>query len=195
MSYNISGIGFVSEEIWFTSDTFFFDLRGEDSDFFYYPEEKNEFIIQEWNKFVRPRDIVYHLGNFSVGNKKETEKILSSLHGRINLIVGSEDSRSNILGLKNMLSSTNYRLEMTVDNHLITLNHYPQLRWNSDDMSNSWMIHGYTMHQSPPINGKLMLDVGFSGFNRPINFDEVQKIMISKNKFHENLRMKESFAL
>lgn len=189
MSYQISGIGEVREDLWFTSDTLFWDLDTNEYD---YVEEKNEDIINKWNEHIGKRDIVYHLGNFSKGNRKQTEEILKRLNGRINLIVGSIDSNSNVLSLRKHLASCNYRLEMTVNkNYILTLHHYPQLRWNQDHKYNSWMIHGFTRHKHPPQQGKLSLDVGFEGFDKPIHFEEVKEIMKEKNNFYEGLRKRE----
>lgn len=195
MRFNISGIGDIKEDLWFTSDTLFFDIIDEENDMFDSIEDKHEYIIEKWNTSVKPRDIIYHLGNFSNGNKKQTREILKRLNGRINLVVGSEDSKNNVLGLRNMLSSCNYRLEITVNNYMLTLNHYPQRRWKKDNRSNSWMLHGYCRHKSPPQQGKLSLDVGFSGFDRPLHFDEIEDIMSKKNRFYENLRKKEPIVM
>lgn len=195
MSYNISGIGQIREDLWFTSDTLFFDVLDEEKNMFDYYEEKNEYIIEKWNEHIKPRDIVYHLGNFSKGDSKQTKQILDKLNGRINLIVGSEDSNNNILGLRRSLASCNYRLEMSVNNYLLTLNHYPQSRWNKDNRSNSWMIHGFCRHKVPPEDGKLILDVGFVGFDKPVHFDEVEDIMRKKNQFYENLREREAIFI
>lgn len=188
--YNISGIGNIKENLWFTSDTRFYDYTALEklSRPFDSVEEMNHVMVERWNELIKPRDIVYHLGNFSTGSRGQTKEILDNLNGRFNLIVGSEDSNSNILGLRNKLASSNYRLEITVNRYLLTLNHYPQRRWNEDHKANSYMLHGFCGHSMPPEFGKLTLDVGVDGFNfYPVHFDEILEIMEEKKNYHEKV--------
>lgn len=184
--YDISGIGKVDGDLWFTSDTLFYDNNALIDRPFKYVKEMNEQLIERWNDRIGYRDIVYHLGNFSTGTQNQTKKILQELNGRINLIVGNKDSNSNVLSLRNMLASCNYRLEITVNRYILTLNHYPQRRWNEDYKTNSFMLHGYCRHDSPPEFGKLTLDVGVDGFSlKPIHFEEIVDIMDEKKQYFE----------
>ena len=45
-------------------------------------DEMNRFIINEWNKTVGEKDIIYHLGDFAWRNLKAAEEILKQLKGR-----------------------------------------------------------------------------------------------------------------
>lgn len=184
--YDISGIGKVDGDLWFTSDTLFWDHNALNDRSFKYMKDMNEEIISRWNDRIGYRDIVYHLGNVSTGTQKQTKDILKKLNGRINLIVGNKDSNSNVLSFRNMLASCNYRLEITVNRYILTLNHYPQLRWNEDRKLNSFMLHGFSRHKTPPQFGKLTLDVGVDGFNlKPIHFEEILNIMDKKKEYFE----------
>ncbi len=80
-------------DIWFTSDSHFGhknileyekEARPFDS-----VEEMNEALISNWNDTVRPKDIVYHLGDFAFG--KHNIHIAGRLHGRKRLILGNHD--------------------------------------------------------------------------------------------------------
>ena len=51
----------------------------------------NQEIIKRWNSVVSKDDIVYHLGDFALGNKEYIEKIFKLLNGRIRLILGNHD--------------------------------------------------------------------------------------------------------
>lgn len=53
-------------------------------------EEMNETIIDRWNKTVKPDDIVYHLGDFTFGNKKNIP-IANRLFGKKRIILGNHD--------------------------------------------------------------------------------------------------------
>ena len=54
-------------------------------------DEMNETIISNWNKTVKPNDIVYHLGDFTFGGKQNIAKFASRLNGRKRLILGNHD--------------------------------------------------------------------------------------------------------
>lgn len=52
-------------------------------------EEHDEYLIQEWNKLVNPKDRVYHLGDFCMARKGL--QVFNRLNGRIHLIHGNHD--------------------------------------------------------------------------------------------------------
>lgn len=53
------------------------------------PEEMDEYMIEEWNKIVRPNDRVYHLGDVVINRR--ALKTLERLNGRKVLIKGNHD--------------------------------------------------------------------------------------------------------
>lgn len=53
--------------------------------------EHDEFLIQQWNKVVRPSDKVYHLGDIGFKNYTALSQILSRLNGTKVLIKGNHD--------------------------------------------------------------------------------------------------------
>ena len=74
----------MSGEFFVTSDTFF----GRPSIIktakrpFSSVEEMNTTLLENWNKVVKPDDVVYHLGNFA-WNPVIAEDILKVLNGKI----------------------------------------------------------------------------------------------------------------
>jgi calcineurin-like phosphoesterase family protein len=79
--------------LWFTSDNHFFHkniirLSGRP---FSGLAEMHEYMIQEWNKRIKPTEKVYVLGDFSFANVRMTERILSRLMGYKILIKGNHD--------------------------------------------------------------------------------------------------------
>ena len=79
---------------WFTSDTHFFHKNiihycGRP---FSSVEEMNEVLVENWNKVVKPGDVVYHLGDVAMGYKSgELEALWPRLNGSKRLIVGNHD--------------------------------------------------------------------------------------------------------
>lgn len=55
----------------------------------------NEAMIRNWNKIVKDDDIVYHLGDFAMGNPASIPFILQELKGNIVLIAGNHDRKRN----------------------------------------------------------------------------------------------------
>ena len=53
-------------------------------------ESHNEELIARWNSVVHPKDTVWHLGDFSFGNKRNIA-IAERLHGKKNLLLGNHD--------------------------------------------------------------------------------------------------------
>lgn len=54
-------------------------------------KEMNNAIIKKWNETVKPKDKVYHLGDFFLGSKYDLFNIVSQLNGSIYLIKGNHD--------------------------------------------------------------------------------------------------------
>lgn len=57
-------------------------------------EEMNEEMIMRWNSVVPNDGIVYHLGDFALGDRNKIKEILPRLNGKINLIMGNHDTKS-----------------------------------------------------------------------------------------------------
>lgn len=55
----------------------------------------NDSLIKCWNKAVNWDDTVYVLGDFTFLSQEQTSEICSQLKGRIKLIKGNHDKRSN----------------------------------------------------------------------------------------------------
>ena len=97
--------------------------------------EMNAIMIENWNKTVKPNDIVWHLGDFrwkhDVG--QSASGILSRLNGRISLIQGNHDPRGwgrDVWTLK------------VAGVHCV-LFHYPIESWNNR-LKGAVHIHGHT---------------------------------------------------
>jgi calcineurin-like phosphoesterase family protein len=56
-------------------------------------EESDKLIIDNWNKVVTKRDLVYVLGDITMENQNDIPKYISQLNGRIVLIGGNHDTK------------------------------------------------------------------------------------------------------
>lgn len=57
-------------------------------------EEMDRQLIQKWNSVVSKNDVVYHLGDFAMGNVDKISSYRNKLNGRIFLIQGNHDGYS-----------------------------------------------------------------------------------------------------
>lgn len=86
-------------DLWFISDTHFGhekilgfkDDSGNIIRKFPSIEDHDNHIIEKWNSTIKPRDIVYHLGDVFQGQKSNFLKIFSTLHGSKRLLLGNHD--------------------------------------------------------------------------------------------------------
>ena len=81
-------------DTWFISDTHF-SHKGileyeKESRPFNTIEEMNETLIERWNNVVKPKDTIYHLGDFCFG--KANIAIAGRLNGRKILVMGNHDT-------------------------------------------------------------------------------------------------------
>lgn len=134
-------------EIWLISDTHF----GHNKDFIYKArgfnsvEEMDESIIQRWNSVVGPNDIVYHLGDFFLGDLTEGLNFIIRLNGKIKLTIGNHDNdnRLKALGWISNIDDIQFGYRIKEGKKTFLLSHYPQLTGNYDN-SKTFSIHGHT---------------------------------------------------
>lgn len=104
-------------------------------------EEMNREIIDRWNKKVKGNDTVYVLGDMFF-RCSDPEPILKRLKGKKRLLVGNHDgSWMTKLEAMNYFVSIDTMLETSVDNHGVTMCHYPMLTWRHK--LRTYMIHGH----------------------------------------------------
>lgn len=84
-------------DVWFTADNHFgheavAKLRGGFS-----VEEHDEWLVEKWNATVKPRDIVWHLGDVGSGPHSHRRlardlAIVATLHGEKHLVAGNHEA-------------------------------------------------------------------------------------------------------
>jgi len=186
------------ENVWFTSDQHF----GHENIIKYAErpfdniKQMDKVLVNEWNNVIGDEDIVYHLGDLSLGN--EYEEYFSILNGkRIYILSNSwhHDKRwmENYYSNNVLYSNINIidpievleysELSKTEYPQVIVLCHYPFAEWDRKHYG-SWHLHGHS-HAKYQTEGKI-LDVGVDnihklfGSYRPINLYEVKEIMDEK---------------
>lgn len=177
-------IKYIKEEakhIWVTSDTHFnhANIIKYCNRPFSSIEEMNETIISNWNNVVSKDDIVYHLGDFALGDKSLIPNILKRLNGYINFIMGNHDNLNIMLETRkqSLIKNISWEDVFKVGKKIIILNHYPfgslpDPNYNDDIIQ----LHGH-VHSTPdkPWNYfDNQYDVGVDNNNfTPVNLAEL----------------------
>lgn len=183
----------MTKDIWVISDTHFRHanilnfrdnntgklIRGE---LFTNVDEMDEYMITQWNRYVKPGDKVYHLGDVVMGDHEWFKKNWPRLNGSKNLIVGNHDDIK-------FLSSGGFFKKVQMWRMLpefgLLLSHVPLhinslYRWGSKDGDTVVKdpelllnVHGHIHQNASPEGPYLNVCVEQTGY-RPMNIDELR---------------------
>ena len=173
------------EKVWFTADTHFGhrNIIRYCQRPFATVEEMNETIIDNWNGVVGKDDVVFHLGDFSVGGAAEWTSLIESLNGRIFLVLGNHDMNNVDQGFMRRFENVSMQMLVSIGKQRIYLNHYPFLCYGGA-YRGSWQLFGH-VHTCPCNSGldnsrlemlfPTQYDVGVDNNNfKPVSFEEVE---------------------
>jgi calcineurin-like phosphoesterase family protein len=83
----------LDDQTWIISDTHFFHANiGRYCD---RPEGWQEMIIDNWNHFIHPKEVVFLVGDLALGKKETLEGLVPLLNGKLYLMRGNHDRRGN----------------------------------------------------------------------------------------------------
>lgn len=175
---------FNPDDVWFTSDTHFcheniVKFSGRP---FKDAAEMNEELIRRWNETVPEDGIVFHLGDFCLGNATQWKEIRDRLNGNIYLILGNHDSLKK--SYLDRFEAVAQQMTIKVGRQNILLNHYPFLCYGGS-YRDVWQLFGH-VHSGPLSHTgldhprlkmlyPLQYDVGVDNNDfRPVSFAEVK---------------------
>lgn len=186
------------DNIWFTSDEHYFHkniirfcARPYEDEFI-----MNKALIDEHNKVVGDKDIVFHLGDFTFKSQELAFDIIKQLNGQHVFIRGNHDywTQTNenrlfedivrLVGPNRVLDILDYKEIFVGKNHLC-LFHFPMLTWHKGS-SGSIHLHGHchgNVDQKNIDDNVKRIDVGVDsafkvfGEYRPFHIDEVLELV------------------
>lgn len=172
-------------KIFFTADTHFYHnkiigLQNRPTTI----ELHNEWLVDLWNSTVNKKDTIYVLGDVSLGNKVNTNKMLDRLHGTKFLIEGNHDKAcKNSTRFKHITQI--YNFNYSPSNTHIVLCHYPIASWERR-VHGSYHLYGHTHGRFQ--NQGLSFDAGLDANNwRILSLEEVlEKFNLMKKENEEN---------
>lgn len=183
-------------DTWFTSDTHF----GQATLMTHYPKGRDlfsdvfaldEHMIEVWNDRIKPKDRVYHVGDFGSRDYDYSIKCLKRLNGEKILVPGNHDykllKRDDFISEWSKVAPYSY-LEANVEGQQIIFCHFPIWEWKAIHYG-SYHIHGHVHGKPTGIPGRI-LDVGVDGNGlTPWKWEEVATFMAEKpvRTHHGNL--------
>lgn len=174
---------------WFTSDTHFGHaniIRYCDRPF-KHQTEMNEVMIERWNEKVAPDDHVYHLGDFSFGQRSWSEGVVWRLNGVIHCLTGNHDKKKRMpRHIDGKFIHLGHYHELVVEEKSIRwgilpiiLCHYPFDSWNKS-CHGSVHLHGHC-HGNLKTTRNRRLDVGVDCHDfYPLSLEEIKEMLIKQ---------------
>lgn len=134
-------------------------------------QEMDEFIINKWNNTVGKYDKVYHLGDFSFGDKAEFKEIVSRLNGNIILIKGNHDTRSNKFYMDSgIFEVSSNPILLTINDIDFILSHHPL---TDSRYRFAFNLHGHIHNEMLSTEGVSTYNFSCEAINyTPVNLDE-----------------------
>ena len=179
--------------IWFTSDTHF----GHANIIQYCDRpytslsEMDEVLIANWNQVIQPNDILYHLGDFTLGGQEQATNYFARLNGKISVVPGGHDNKWVSKGIYTSKPGhpivilpplVTIKLPIpSVDQHqLVVLCHYAMRVWDRSHYG-SWHLYGHSHCGLPPHPNSL--DVGVDCWNYfPVSLEQISEEMSNAEK-------------
>lgn len=167
-------------QVWFTSDTHFGHaniIKYCDRPFAS-TEEMDAAIIANWNKYIKPEDTVFHLGDVSWGGSDHIARVMGQLAGHKTLIIGNHDNRRALAPYFEQIHD--YYVYRPSNKEEIILMHYPIASWHR---SHHGMIHlhGHT-HGTFNNAGLRRFDVGVDCWDmEPISLAQIKALVVQRD--------------
>ena len=148
-------------------------------------KEMNATLMANHNSVVTNNDIVYHLGDFSLGaNPGVVIDLIRNLNGLHFFILGSHDrwldslikgSGYNEGTYSGVVNYRGRRVETKIKNIFISMDHYCQRVWAKSHY-NSWHIFGHSHGNLEPVGKSWDVGVDNNDFY-PVSFDQLCRLM------------------
>jgi len=153
--------------IWFIADTHFQHKNILEFEPIHRPfrsiEEHDETIIANWNRVVRPNDIIWHLGDFCFGGRGNVS-IAGRLNGHRRLVMGNHDC----YGVE-LYAQYFEKVYGAIHYKEFILTHIPIKKAYHPEIVN---IHGHTHSKSINEAGYICVSVEQTNLT-PIHIDEI----------------------
>lgn len=106
----------------------------------------NNDMVKRWNKIVRPKDLVIHVGDivFTKGESQKVADVIKKLNGRIILIKGNHDRKSYSWYLANGIDFLCERMIWEYNKKKVLFIHSPHDITYNDYRTCKYIVHGHS---------------------------------------------------
>lgn len=174
----------MAKNIWLISDTHFCHkniLTFKDNDGnlirgarFSTVEEMDDHMVERWNSVVSPGDLVYHLGDVTIGDKDRFKTLWPRLVGSKRLVVGNHDDIP-------WLSSGGFFKKTMMWRQFpefgLLLTHVPLHEsglWDYRNKRELLNVHGHIHHHASPTERHINMSVEAINYT-PVNIEEIRR--------------------
>ena len=135
--------------------------------------EMDEVLIERINKYVRPIDYLYHLGDFCFGKRSESVRYyLNKINCKnIVLILGNHDYVKHVKNER--FREIHPILIRTINNQPMTLCHYSMRVWHKKHYG-AWHLYGHSHGTLDSLDKSMDVGVDTNNFY-PYHFDEIKE--------------------
>lgn len=186
----------MSKEVWVGSDHHFhhkniIKFQPNREDRWETVDDMNEYLIYDWNRTVKPEDVVWYLGDLSFGSMTKIGEVLDQLNGNIHFIRGNHDGAFKNNFLRNKVKWYGYYHELRGFHKLpIILSHFPFHSWNRQHYG-ALHLHGHSHANGQNIGRRF--DVGIDGndcrlYNLPYLVDKLKDLEVVTFDHHNSER-------
>jgi calcineurin-like phosphoesterase family protein len=175
----------MKRKIWFTADTHFGhkNIIKYCNRPFTSVAQMDATILGNINRFVKPDDELWHLGDWCMGGEKEVAKYRRLIKCKnVYIITGNHDKPFRKEKVREQFSGvwTNF-VERKFAGRRITLCHYAMRVWNKSHHG-AWHLHGHSHGSIPDNPSAHSIDVGIDLWDySPISLEEIEAVMSQKN--------------
>jgi len=168
-------------DIWFTADFHLdhFNILRYCNRPFPNVQEMNRVILDQLNRWVKPNDVLYFLGDFCMGSKARVAQFRNQIRCKtIFAVPGNHDKQ--LRKLTQEFHWLNDLAEVSVNGQRIVLCHYAMRVWNHSSRG-AWHLYGHSHGRLPDLPSSRSMDVGVDTHDFcPWHFDEIKSRVEAK---------------
>lgn len=151
-------------------------------------EKMDNTIITNYNKKIKEKDTCFIIGDFALANIDKVNYYMNALNGKKILIMGNHDHvfLKNKKFINKFEEVHTFGLERKFNNVIITMCHYPMMRWNKSHYG-AIHLYGHVHNSNSIVNLSGMMNVGQDVNNFfPFSFKEI--IEINKDHIEKGIK-------
>lgn len=139
-------------------------------------DEMNSKIINNINSVVREDDILWHLGDFAMGNRSLVPDLRKRIICKnIHILWGNHDGQIR-KQFSHLFASTGNYFELRINNVLVTMMHFPIASWNESGRG-AINLHGHSHGRYKPVGRQKDVGVDCNNFI-PLNLEDLVAEMV-----------------